>query len=178
MKTWTEVSPYTGTEMDEDAPANSVAGGGVDMSPDMGKKKLLDRKGKINDARTKGYKEHRAKLESSRLKRAEAWKKKSKMSEQVQNDILNQVYEAKSATGYDIYHKDYSSAMQHAYKFAKSKGVIVDPSEIDNKVASGPKKPSSGKTNSFILDTNKKQKVHIQVANLDNKRYELNMYID
>jgi len=85
---------------------------------------------------------------------------------------------AKSATGYEIYHKDFSGAMQHAYKFAKSKGVIVDPSEIDNKVASGPKKPSSGKTNSFILDTNKKQKVHIQVANLDNKRYELNMYID
>jgi hypothetical protein len=67
--------------------------------------------------------------------------------------------------------------MQHAYKFAKSKGVTVDPAEIDSKVASGPRKPSSGKTNSYILDTNKKQKVHIQVANLDNKRYELNMYI-
>jgi len=68
--------------------------------------------------------------------------------------------------------------MQHAYKFAKSKGVTVDPNEIDNKVASGPRKPSSGKTNSYILGTNKKQNVHIQVANLDNKRYELNMYID
>ena len=69
--------------------------------------------------------------------------------------------------------------MQHAYKFAKSKGVIVDPAEIDSKVASGPRKPSSGKTNKYILGTNKKNKqVHIQVANLDNKRYELNMYID
>jgi hypothetical protein len=85
---------------------------------------------------------------------------------------------AKSATGYELYHKDFSSAMQHAYKFAKSKGVTVDPNEIDNKVASGPRKPSSGKTNSYILGTNKKQNVHIQVANLDNKRYELNMYID
>ena len=84
---------------------------------------------------------------------------------------------AKSSTGYDLYHKEFSGAMQHAYKFAKSKGYIVDKSDIDNKVATGPKKPSSGKTNSYTLGTNKKQKVQIQVANLDNKRYELNMYI-
>jgi hypothetical protein len=67
--------------------------------------------------------------------------------------------------------------MQHAYKFAKSKGVTVDPSEIDSKVASGPRKPSNGKTNSYILATNKKQNVHIQVYNTGSK-YELNMYID
>ena len=68
--------------------------------------------------------------------------------------------------------------MQHAYAHAKKKGFIVDPDEIDNKVATGPKKPSSGKTNRYILGTNKRKKVHIQVANLDNKRYELNMYIE
>ena len=38
---------------------------------------------------------------------------------------------AKAHTGYELYHKDFSSAMQHAYKFAKSKGHIVDPKEID-----------------------------------------------
>ena len=89
---------------------------------------------------------------------------------------IQPVNAAKSATGYEIYHKDFSSAMQHAYKFAKTKGVIVDPKEIDDKVATGPKKPSSGKTNSYILGTNKRQKVHIQVYNTGNK-YELNMYI-
>ena len=68
--------------------------------------------------------------------------------------------------------------MQHAYAHAKKRGFIVDPDEIDNKVATGPKKPSSGKTNKYILGTNKKQKLHVQVANLDNKRYELNMYIE
>ena len=67
--------------------------------------------------------------------------------------------------------------MQHAYKFAKSKGHIVDPKEIDDKVATGPKKPSSGKTNRYSLKAGRK-KVEIQVANLDNKRYELNMYIE
>jgi len=86
--------------------------------------------------------------------------------------------DSKSASGYDLYHKDFSGAMQHAYAFAKKKGFVVDKNDIDRKVATGPKKPSSGKTNSYILKTNKKKNVHIQVANLDNKRYELNMYIE
>ncbi len=77
---------------------------------------------------------------------------------------------------YDIYHKDFSSAMQHAYAAAKKMyGITVDPKEIDDKVASGPRKPSSGKTNKYRLKGNKGT-VQIQVANLDNKKYELNMY--
>ena len=88
-----------------------------------------------------------------------------------------EIEEKKAATGYELYHKDFSSAMQHAYKHAKSKGFVVDPKEIDDKVATGPKKPSSGKTNRYALKAGRKT-VHIQVANLDNKRYELNMYIE
>ena len=193
MKSWTEVSPYSGIE--EDAPANNASSGAVDMNPDGGKKKkktLIDRS--MMDARTKAYREHRTRLETSRARR-ESLKNKSKFIEKVKESAVSEiaygsgydvaspvaeiqpVYAAKSSTGYELYHKDFSGAMQHAYKFAKSKGVTVDPDEIDSKVASGPRKPSSGKTNSYILDTNKKQKVHIQVANLDNKRYELNMYI-
>ena len=84
----------------------------------------------------------------------------------------------KKGSDYELYHKTFSGAMQHAYAHAKKKGFTVDPDEIDNKVATGPKKPSAGKTNRYILGTDKKQKVHIQVANLDNKRYELNMYIE
>jgi hypothetical protein len=89
--------------------------------------------------------------------------------------VLDEV--AKSHTGYELYHKDFSSAMQHAYDHAKTKGFIVDPKEIDDKVATGPKKPSKGKTNRYELKAGRKT-VHIQVANLDNKRYELNMYIE
>ena len=59
--------------------------------------------------------------------------------------------EAKSATGYEIFHKDFSSAMQHATAFAKSKGQPIKKDEIDNKVATGPKKPSKGKENSYCL---------------------------
>ena len=92
---------------------------------------------------------------------------------------FKQIREAKSSSGYDLYHKTFSGAMQHAYAHAKKKGYVVDKNDIDNKVATGPKKPSSGKTNKYILKTNKKNRhAHIQVANLDNKRYELNMYIE
>ena len=77
---------------------------------------------------------------------------------------------------YEIYHKDFSSAMQHAYKMAKKlHGITVDPKEIDDKVATGPKTPSSGKTNSYRLKGDKGA-IQVQVANLDNKKYELNMY--
>ena len=204
---WTVVSPHTGMDEDAPANAaggGNVAGLGIDHpdrpgsgEPGMKKKKktLIDRS--MMDARTKAYKEHRKKLEAkreARLARKEA--RKSKFIEDVKDKSLNtemaygqgfdtakpmadmsNINSAKSATGYELYHKDFSGAMQHAYKFAKSKGYTVDPKEIDNKVATGPKRPSKGKTNKYSLGTNKKQNVHIQVYNMDNKRYELNMYI-
>ena len=86
--------------------------------------------------------------------------------------------EEKKGSDYELYHKTFSAAMQHAYAHAKKRGYTVDPDEIDSKVATGPKKPSMGKTNRYILGTDKRQKLHVQVANLDNKRYELNMYIE
>jgi len=77
---------------------------------------------------------------------------------------------------YDLYHKDFSSAMQHAYAMAKKlHGITIDPKEIDDKVATGPKKPSKGKTNSYRLK-GKGGAIQVQVANLDNKKFELNMY--
>ena len=77
---------------------------------------------------------------------------------------------------YDLYHKDFSSAMQHAYAMAKKlHGITVDPKEIDDKVATGPKKPSKGKTNSYRLK-GKGGAIQVQVANLDDKKFELNMY--
>ena len=84
------------------------------------------------------------------------------------------VSEAKKG-GYDIYHKDFSGAMQHAYAAAKKNyGITIKPSEIDNKVASGPRKPSSGKTNTYRLEGDKGA-IQVQVYNTGSK-YELNMY--
>ena len=193
MKRWSEVSPYSGLE--EDVPTNNASSGDVAMPPDAVKKKkktLIDRS--MMDARTKAYREHRARLEARRVKREEK-KNKSKFIEKVKEEVASEmaygsgydtvkpvaniqpVNAAKSGTGYELYHKQFSGAMQHAYKFAKSKGYTVNPKDIDDKVASGPRKPSSGKTNSYSLGTDKGKRVQIQVTNLDNKRYELNMYI-
>ena len=193
MKRWSEVSPYSGLE--EDVPTNNASSGDVAMPPDAVKKKkktLIDRS--MMDARTKAYREHRARLEARRVKREEK-KNKSKFIEKVKEEVASEmaygagydtvkpmaniqpVNAAKSGTGYELYHKQFSGAMQHAYKFAKSKGYTVNRKDIDDKVASGPRKPSSGKTNSYSLGTDKGKRVQIQVTNLDNKRYELNMYI-
>ena len=87
------------------------------------------------------------------------------------------VQEAKSSTGYDLYHKTFSGAMQHSYAFAKKKfGMEIDPEEIDDKVATGPAKPKTGKTNTYRLKAKGSKKgIQVQVYNTG-KSYELNMY--
>jgi len=196
MKKWNEISPFTGSGIGEDAPTNSagsgsVAGLGVGPMGEPGVKKKKKRP--LIDGRSKAYRQHRERLEASRIKRQESRKNRDKFTESIVSEMtygagsmgamrptsdMADIKSAKSATGYELYHKTFSAAMQHAYRAARKMGYIVDSGDIDSKVASGPKKPSSGKTNSYILGTQKKQNLHVQVANLDNKRYELNMYID
>ena len=122
-----------------------------------------------------------SKMNADRAKTLDAMKRGQ--GEKGKNYLLSkneevEIEEAKSGTGYQLYHKDFSSAMAHAYDFAKQKyGMEIDPMEIDRNVAMGPKKPSSGKSNAYrLLDKTGKKAIQVQVANLDNKRYELNMY--
>jgi len=91
----------------------------------------------------------------------------------LEEQVVVELDEAK----YDLYHKDFSSAMQHAYKMAKKlHGITVDPKEIDDKVASGPRKPSEGKTNSYRLEGDKGS-IQVQVYNKGGpKPFELNFY--
>ena len=92
---WKEVSPFTGIE--EDAPVNSVAGGGVDMPPDVlhqkkkKKRELMTREGQRIDGRTKSYREHRKKLESTRNKRAQT-RTKSKFIEKIKKKSMGVNY--------------------------------------------------------------------------------------
>ena len=91
--------------------------------------------------------------------------------------------ELKEKSDYEVYHKDYSSAVQTAIKQAEKRGYEVDMDDWHDKVATGPKKPSSGKTNSFSVKLKKdgkesKKALHLQVYNMDNNKYELNMYIE
>ena len=79
-----EVNPYTGQPKNEDAPANAtgvnVAGTGDDSSVVVVRKK----KKTLIDARTKSYKEHRAKLMRAREQRE---KRKSKLAQKVEQNI-------------------------------------------------------------------------------------------
>ena len=166
---WKNVSPHSGEEIEEDAPTNAVAHGAVDMNPNGGPKKK-----KEYDGRTKAYKEHRKKLEASRVARVKKIEsqRKSKFIESVKNSLLEK---------YDIYHKDYSSAVQHALSQVKKQGYEVDQDDYHNKVTTGPKKPSSGKNNSFSIMLTKAGKpqrkaLQMQIYNTG-KSYELNMYI-
>lgn len=81
VRTYMEVNPYTGQPKDEDHIANvtgpNVAGTGDDSSVVVVRKKK-----KLIDARSKSYKEHRAKLMRAREQRE---KKKSKLLQKVEN---------------------------------------------------------------------------------------------
>ena len=67
-KIYTEVDPYTGSSIEEDAPTNSNAAGGVAMPPDAMMKKK--KKKNLLDARTKAYREHARKLQMRREKKS------------------------------------------------------------------------------------------------------------
>ena len=102
-----------------------------------------------------------------------------KISKDDATKMVNKILGVKESLDekYDLYHKDFSGAMQHAYDYAQKKlGITVDPKEIDSKVATGPKKPSEGKTNTYRLK-GKGGNLQIQVYNKGgSKPFELNMY--
>jgi hypothetical protein len=82
---------------------------------------------------------------------------------------------------YTINHKTFSAAVQHAKSQVEKKGYTIDDDEWDRKVAMGPRKPGTGKTNRYTIDLMKggketKRKLQMQVY-YDEGRYELNMYV-
>jgi hypothetical protein len=82
------------------------------------------------------------------------------------------------------YHPSYSSAIQTAVDSAKKRGYEVDSDDYHNKVSTGPRKPSEGKTVSHNIELMKdgkptKKRLAIQVYNRggDKTPFELNHYI-
>jgi hypothetical protein len=85
------------------------------------------------------------------------------------------------APNYKLYHNTFSGAVQEAIAVAKKKGFDIDEDDWHDKVATGPKKPSKDKTNSYSIKLMKKgkpvrQMLQIQVYNMGAK-YELNCYV-
>ena len=102
MTTWREISPFTGADIGEDAPANQVGGGsvaGLGVGP-MGEPGVHPRKKKkketLIDGRTKAYRQHRERLEKARLKRQEAQKSRGKFVESIVSDMSEMSYGAGS----------------------------------------------------------------------------------
>ena len=102
MTTWKEISPFTGADIDEDAPANAVGGGsvaGLGVGP-MGEPGVHPRKKKkketLIDGRTKAYRQHRERLEKARLKRVEAQQTRGKFVENIVSNMSEMSYGAGS----------------------------------------------------------------------------------
>ena len=99
MTTWKEISPFTGSEIDEDAPANQVGGGsvaGLGVGP-MGEPGVHPRRKKkkketLIDGRTKAYRQHRERLEKARLKRVETQKTRGKFVEGIVSNMSEMSY--------------------------------------------------------------------------------------
>ena len=52
---------------------------------------------------------------------------------------------------YVIYHESYTSALREAQKYAEDRGYFWDDNEYFYKITTGPKRPSEGKSNEFLL---------------------------
>ena len=131
----------------------------------------------INKIRDKAFKFSTGSKEHTALMR-QMDMQKSKLSKDAQRSLMmGETIEDELGEKYNLYHSTFSGAMQHAYDYAKKKlGVTVDKREIDSKVATGPKKPSEGKTNKYRLK-GKGGNLQIQVFNKGgSKPFELNMY--
>ena len=96
-------------------------------------------------------------------------------------DMKKMAEEVELEEKYEINHKTFSAAVQHAKSQVEKKGYTIDDDEWDRKVAMGPRKPGSGKTNRYTIDLMKggketRRKLQMQVY-YDEGRYELNMYV-
>ena len=83
---------------------------------------------------------------------------------------------------YKIDHKTFTSAVQEALKVADKAGYEVDEDDYFHQVATGPKKPSEGKTNKYSIALTKRGKpqkkaLQIQIYGKGKHGFELNCYI-
>jgi hypothetical protein len=129
--------------------------------------------GKVNDSNKK-------KMESSDLKTLVALAQRVMgMKEAVEFDSA---FLAEAKGKYRIDHKTFSGAVQEAMKLATKSGYEVDEDDYFNSIATGPRKPSEGKTNSYKIALTKKGKeqkklLQIQIYGKGKHGFELNCYI-
>lgn len=95
------------------------------------------------------------------------------------------------AAGYKLYHKNFTTAVDAAVAHAEKKGYTVDPGDLSDALSNAKDssggvlaraRPAKNKTTVLAVPVSRagkksKSYLQIQVANLDDTRYELNCYI-
>ena len=121
----------------------------------------------------------KAKIKSAKdvIKKINDWiKKVPAIKEEVQEEVLAEAYK------YKIDHKTYTSAVEEALVVAEKAKYEVDMDDYFNSIATGPRKPGEGKTNTFKIALTKngkeqRKKLQIQIYGKGKHGYELNCYI-
>ena len=93
--------------------------------------------------------------------------------------LTNLINEAKE----QVYFNTFSGAVQYAESQVKKKGYEVDEDDWWRKVATGPKKPSAGKTNRYTIELTKggqpnNSTLSMQVFGMASGKFELNFYMN
>jgi len=95
------------------------------------------------------------------------------------------------APKYPLYHKNFTNAVDAAVAYAEKGGYTVDPEDLSDALSQAKDsgggvltraRPAKNKTTVVAVPVSKKGKksksyLQIQIANLDDKRYELNTYV-
>ena len=108
-------------------------------------------------------------------------KLKKQVNTKMKNVKMFEQFIAEAKSDYQVYHNTYSSAVDAALEYAKSRGYDVVEDDVWHQISVGPKKPSEGKTNKATIGLEKDGKpqrkaLHIQIYGMG-ERYELNAYI-
>jgi len=88
-----------------------------------------------------------------------------------------------SKSDFQVYHNQYSSAIDEVEKYANKMGYDLDKEEYGNAYIDAFFKPNDGQTKKDTLALYKngkeqKKAIHVQIYGMGNKKYELNMYIN
>lgn len=95
--------------------------------------------------------------------------------------LTNEQFLNEAKQDFQVYHNQYSSAIDEVEKYANSMGYELDQEEYSNAYVDAYFKPNDGQTKKDDLTLYKKGKeqkkaLHVQIYGMGNK-FELNMYI-
>lgn len=97
--------------------------------------------------------------------------------------LTNEQFLNEAKSSFQVYHNQYSTAIDEVEKYANTMGYELDQEEYGNAYVDGFFKPKEGQTKKDTLTLYKNGKeqrkaIHVQIYGRGNGKYELNMYIN